>query len=228
MSRAPQVQTRGLPGPLPEGERILWQGGPRWWPLAQRAFHVRTVAVYCATLLVLRGAFTLLRGQSWPDALLAVLWCLPLALAAVGIFSFLAWLYARATLFTVTSRRVVMRYGVALPMSLNLPHRMIASAALKTHADGSGDIALALTGRDRIAFIHLWPFARPWRVARPEPLLRAIPDAAKVAGILAGALTETLPAQPAPLQPAVTAEPVAEAAEQGTDTERRLPEAAAA
>jgi hypothetical protein len=34
----------------------------------------------------------------------------------------------------------------------------------------------------------LWPHARPWYFSPPQPMLRAIPDAAKVAGILASAL----------------------------------------
>ena len=37
---------RGLPGPLPEGETILWQGAPDWRVLAVQAFHVRAVAIY--------------------------------------------------------------------------------------------------------------------------------------------------------------------------------------
>jgi hypothetical protein len=31
----------------------------------------------------------------------------------------------------------------------------------------------------RIAYLHLWPHARPWQLKRPQPLLRALPDAAR-------------------------------------------------
>ena len=197
---------RGLPESLPEGERLLWQGAPRWDAMARRAFHVRTVAIYCATLLVLRGVAQLMGGQSWLEAVIAVLWCVPLALAPVGILTLLAWLYARTTVFTITSHRVVMHYGIALPVTLNIPFRTIASAALRTHADGTGDLALELTGTDRIAFVHLWPFGRAWRVSRTQPLLRAVRDPAGVAEILARALDETLPAEPAhAAQPSVAA-----------------------
>ncbi|MFY8152534.1 MAG: PH domain-containing protein, partial [Hyphomicrobiales bacterium] len=32
-----------------------------------------------------------------------------------------------------------------------------------------------------------WPHARPWRLARPEPTLRAIPDVERVAALQADA-----------------------------------------
>jgi len=37
----------------------------------------------------------------------------------------------------------------------------------------------------------LWPHARPWRLKAPEPALRCIPEAGRVADMLAGALRET-------------------------------------
>ena len=41
----------GLPEELPEGERILWRGGPDWKSLAMHVFHVRAVAIYFALIL---------------------------------------------------------------------------------------------------------------------------------------------------------------------------------
>jgi hypothetical protein len=29
----------------------------------------------------------------------------------------------------------------------------------------------------RIAYLHLWPHARPWKLAAPQPMLRCLPDA---------------------------------------------------
>ena len=37
---------RGLPGLLPAGEEILWQGAPAWQSLARSAFRTRLVAGY--------------------------------------------------------------------------------------------------------------------------------------------------------------------------------------
>jgi hypothetical protein len=179
---------RGLPGHLPAGERILWQGAPRTASLARRAFHLRKLALYCALLLAWRIASGLSDGAALATIATSALWLVPFALAALGLPLLLAWLYARTTVYTITTHRIVMRYGVALPMSLNLPFRLIAAAGLRTHADGTGEIALALAGPDRIAWLHLWPNVRPWRLARPEPMLRAIPDAAAVAELLTDAL----------------------------------------
>jgi hypothetical protein len=189
---------RGLPAPLPPGERLLWQGAPRWGALARRAFHVRKLAIYCAVLLAWRVVADLSDGQSPASAALGALWLTPLVLGAVGIPALLAWLFSRTTVYTITSRRVVLRSGVALPMTLNIPFRLVGSAALKTYRDGTGDIPLALAGPDRIGYLHLWPNVRPWRVARAEPMLRAVPDAARVAGILAQALAAA--AEPAPAE----------------------------
>lgn len=178
----------GLPAPLPEGERLLWQGRPSWRGLRRRAFHVRKIAAYCGLLLLWHVAASLHDGAGAPAIMASLAWMAPLGLAGIALPSFLAWLYARTTIYSITTRRVVIHAGVAMPMTINVPFRAIGSAALKTYADGSGDIPLALAGKDRIAFLHLWPNVRPWRVTRPEPMLRAVPDAGRVAGILTGAL----------------------------------------
>ena len=90
-------------------------------------------------------------------------------------------------MYSITDKRVVMRIGIVLGLSFNLPLRSIANAGLRTGRGGVGDIPLALHEGDVIAYLHLWPHARPWRVARPEPMLRCVPDAAAVAGLLAQA-----------------------------------------
>ena len=198
----------GLPEPLPAGERILWQGSPDWRMLARRAFHVRKLVVYFAVILAIRSATVWSSGGSVADAILAALWLAPLAGAAIGMAAFMAWLSARTTVYTITDKRVVMRVGIVLSLTFNLPYRRIANAALRVDGKhATGDIPLVLAGSDRIAYLHLWPHARPWRVAKPEPMLRSVPDAARVAGILAEAWKR---ATRADSQPAPTAMPVAE------------------
>ena len=44
----------GLPGPLPDGETLLWRGAPDWRVLARDTLHVRAMAVYFA--LIAAGA----------------------------------------------------------------------------------------------------------------------------------------------------------------------------
>lgn len=189
MTADPAGALRGLPAPLPPGERVLWQGSPRWGALARRVFHLRKLALYCAVLALWRVASELAGGAAPAAAARSVLALAPFAALALGLPALLAWLYSRSTVYTVTDRRVLMRYGVALPMTLNIPHRVVAGAALKRHADGTGDLPLALAGESRIGWLHLWPNARPWRLARPEPMLRGVPEPERVAAILARALT---------------------------------------
>ena len=85
-----------------------------------------------------------------------------------------------------------MRVGVALPVVVNLPFDLVAAAALRLNHDGTGDIPLTLTGAQRLAYAVLWPHVRPGRVRQPEPMLRAVPDAARVADLLSEALGAAL------------------------------------
>lgn len=178
----------GLPEALPPGERILWQGSPAWWSLARHAFHAAKIAIYCAIMVAWRVISDLVDGMAISDAVVGGLWLLPLAALAIGLPTFFGWLYARTTLYTVTNRRVVIRSGVAIPTAFNLPFKVIGAAAMRRYRDGTGDLPLALAGSDRIAYLHLWPNARPWRLARPEPMLRSVPDVARVAETLGQAL----------------------------------------
>jgi len=182
---------RGLPEALPKDEHLLWQGAPDWRRLAFEALHVRKLAIYFAVLLVWRAAVVVSDGGSALQAAVAVLWVLPLALLALGTLTLLAWLTGRNSVYTVTDRRVVMRIGIVLTMTLNLPHRQIDGAALHAGRDGHGDIALQLAPGVRIGYVHLWPHARPWQVRWPQPMLRAVPQAAQVAALLADALRAT-------------------------------------
>ncbi len=197
----------GLPEALPVGERLLWQGAPDWKTLAREAMHVRLLAGYFGVLLVWRVVSAVADGSSVVQALSSAAWLLPLALLALGMLSLLAWLTSRSSVYTVTDRRVVMRIGIVLTITFNLPFRAIDAAGLRSNADGTGDIVLSLAGtHDRIAYVHLWPHVRPWRVKRTEPMLRAVPNASAVARLLAQAMAATVPSTVvAPLTAAVPA-----------------------
>lgn len=178
---------RGLPEELPAGEQVLWQGSPDWKLLARRAFHLRKLVLYFAALVVLR--LVVMAGGTATAGAMAVsaLWMLLLGATAIGLLAVVAWLSARGAVYTITSQRVVMRVGIVLTLSFNIPFKRIAAAGLHLEAEGAGDIPLTLSGEDRIAWLHLWPHARPWRLARPEPMLRCVPQAAEVAQVLATA-----------------------------------------
>jgi len=202
----------GLPEPLPPGERLLWQGSPDWRVMAREALHTRMLSVYFAVLLAWRGATVLSNGGSWFDAGQAVLWLLPLAVLAIGVLSLMAWLIARTSVYTITDKRVVMRIGVVLTITFNLPHSQIESAGLRTNTDGSGDVTLLLNDADRIAYVHLWPHARPWHLKRSQPMLRALPQARAVASILSAALAESAGVAPTALRAVVVPPKPAQAA----------------
>jgi hypothetical protein len=187
----------GLPEDLPPGEEILWQGAPRWQSLARRAFHTRKVLGYFLLLWLLHLGWELQGGGSLHNTLgNALILAIPAALT-FGILVLLARAMARSTLYTITNRRVVLRFGVALPMVINLPFSKITSASLRDHGDGTGDIPLIVTAPKPVPYFALWPHARPWYFAPAQPMLRTIPDAAAVAQILAAALSDWAQQTPA-------------------------------
>jgi Bacterial PH domain len=197
----------GLPEALPAGERILWQGAPDARALALRAFHLRKLAIYFALLLLWRGAIALGDGASAWQALRSVAVLTPLALLALGLVGLLAWLSARTTCYTLTNHRVVMRIGIVLTVAFNLPLKRLAAADLREAPLGCGDIALALSGRDRIAWLHLWPHARPWHLRQPQPMLRCVPEGARVARLIAQAWSAETGHEPTPVAAAPIATP---------------------
>lgn len=183
---------RGLPGPLPAGERLLWQGTPRFAALLRRPFHLRAVAVYFALLMLWSGFSRLHDGATAAVAAKAALWLALLGLAALALLALLAWLIARSTVYSITNRRVLLHFGVALEMTLNLPLSDIEAVAVGKRADGSGDLLLTLPRTPRLGYLVLWPHVRPWHFTLTQPLLRGLADAAEAGAILAEAVAATL------------------------------------
>jgi hypothetical protein len=195
----------GLPERLPAGEHILWQGSPDFRTVALRVFHLRKAAIYFAVLLLLRAGFAMSDGGTLLDGLVSLAWPLPLALTALASLSALAWMTARTTVYTLTDKRVVLRIGIVLTLTFNIPLRTLRSAALSSGAGRTGDIVMQLAGPDHIAFLHLWPHVRPWRLARPEPMLRAVADAPQVAALLSQAWSQVTGAAAQPAAASVAA-----------------------
>jgi hypothetical protein len=171
----------GLPERLPAGEHILWQGSPDFVTLARRVFHIRKLTLYFSLLMAYMVVSALMQGASLLLALASLKWLGPLAVVGLGSIALLAWLTARTTVYTLTDKRVVMRVGIVLTVTFNLPLKSLSAAALRRYGNGFGDITLTLAGSDRIAWLQLWPSVRPWRITRPEPTLRGVADAEAVA-----------------------------------------------
>lgn len=182
---------RGLPEALPADEHIIWQGAPDVHALAREAFKVRWVASYFAILALWRV------GVSSAD--------LPLGIAATHAVPFivigtlacailygLAYVQSRATVYTLTNKRVAMRIGASLTMTLNLPYVCIDNADLDLRKSGTGTLAFDLQGDTRLSMILTWPHTRPWHTSRTQPALRCIKDAQNVAAMFAEAAEQRL------------------------------------
>lgn len=177
---------RGLPEALPEGEHILWQGSPAPLRLARESLGLYWVAGYFGVLAVWRVGVSSTQyplpqalGHAVPFVMIGLIACLLI----LGI----ATIQAKSAVYTLTNKRVAMRIGAALSMTLNLPYVCIGTAALTTRRDGTGTIAFELIGDTRLSYLMTWPHIRPWYMARTQPALRCIPDAAQVARIFAEA-----------------------------------------
>lgn len=193
---------QGLPEPLPGGERVLWRGKPRFARLVLSGFHARKLALYFGLLLAAHLIVQLQGGAGLAEGIAGLTGYGLLAAAVVGLIALYAWLVVRSTLYTVTSRRIVIRGGVALPITINLPYTAIASADLRCFDDGSGDIALTTTGAQRASYLLLWPHLKMRRLLRVQPMLRALADAEQAAAVLGQALAAYVRAEEAARQAA--------------------------
>lgn len=185
---------KGLPERPPEHERILWQGRPDTWALARDAYKINWITGYFVVIIGWRASV----GAADAGAAGAFAFGLPYAIlwvAAMAIVLLLAAVAARSTVYTITTARVAMRIGAALTVTLNLPFRQIANADLSLKKGGTGTIALETMGETKFSYLILWPHCRPGHVHITKPALRCIPEAAKIAKILAEA-AETRVSQP--------------------------------
>ncbi|NNK79228.1 MAG: PH domain-containing protein [Litoreibacter sp.] len=174
----------GLPELPPEGEKILWQGKPNWWALAKESLSLKWIMGY----FVLLGAWRSVMLAETRDLVTSIAGALPfliLGLIACSILVLIAIVQARTTVYTITNRRVAMRIGAALTVTLNLPFRWIGSVDLDLRPSGTGTIALDLIDEGtRLSYLTCWPHVRPWKMNPVQPALRCIGDAEHVANIL--------------------------------------------
>ncbi len=180
----------GLPETLPKGETLLWQGTPEPLAFTVEVMRLRLAAVLVAMLVLWRTSAGVHDGNSAGAVMVVAGGTLLGGLIALGLLAVSGWLMARGTIYSITSQRLVIRHGVAMPMAINIPFSKIAGAAAAQGFGGSTTLALSLLPGARSSLIALWPHARPWRLRRPEPSLRAIADGERVASLLAAALAQ--------------------------------------
>ena len=163
--------------PQPD-ERLLWRGRPKVSLLARGAFRTYWVAFYFAVLV----GVCIATDRPGTAAIMA-----GAGAVTIAILYFLAWLSARSTLYILTDVRVIMRIGMAIETRINVPLKQVKAAHLRDSGKGFGDIALELNGDRLLGVVLLWPHLRPWHINHPQPMLRAIPEVARVAQLMADA-----------------------------------------
>jgi len=175
---------QGLPSTLTEVETIVWQGTPDWKQLAVHAFHVRKIASYFAMMVGIQLIHLWGDGLAGRELIVPIVVSSSLALLALALLTTCAWFAGKSSLYTFTNKRIVMRIGIVLTLTFNLPYRRIAGASAKDFADGCQDIALELYPEDRIGWAHLWPHQKAWHVKHPQPTLRCVPNGKEVSEML--------------------------------------------
>jgi len=188
-----RARIRGVNEALPAGERILWEGAPDAGALARHLFFVRPIAVYLSVMVLWWVAVNF--SQAGTTSFWVTL-ATQLLLSGGVVVS--AWLFARAiargTTYAITDRRLVLNFGVIFPMTINLPLRYVEAAAARQFSDKTGQIAVQLRSKEKLAWIVLFPHVRTWKFNNPEPLLRGLTDPHKVGEILRDAVLNVPPA----------------------------------
>jgi hypothetical protein len=202
----------GVSTPLPLGERVRWRGAPDRRALALRVFHARKIALYFGLLIAWRAAAGADQHPWMTYFLAGAVPLVVLGTLCVGCSLLLARLTERATVYAVTDRRVVLRIGLVLQSTINIPFRQIQAASVKLDPDGTGDIALRLGDQDRLAYLMLWPHARAWHLSHPQPTLRCVPNAAEVGELLRRGVVAVTDPPPVAADGVPPAEPPAEMA----------------
>jgi hypothetical protein len=189
---------RALSEPLPTGERMLWQGKPSPRAFLRQIFHPQIIVAYVGLLLgwcLVTGA----QSGHLGDAAIASLRFGGLSVIAMALFAGLAWGLARSSTYSITTARVVIEYGLALPKSVSIPFASVDAAAVRETGRQADDLVLTLRRGQRVPYLLVWPHVRPGSLLRAEPMLRALSDAPAAAQILSRALASSAGMAPASL-----------------------------
>lgn len=182
-----RVRIRGVQEALPPGERVLWEGAPDARALARHLFFLRPLSAYLGLMMLWWAAAN--RSQIGTSTFWATLGVQ--ALLSGGVIGAAWWLsrsIARGTTYAITDRRLVMKFGIIFPLTINVPLHLVQGASARQYADRTGQIAVQLNGKESLAWIVLFPHVRPWRFKNPEPLLRGLTDPTRVGEILRNAV----------------------------------------
>ena len=144
------------------------------------AFHVRKITFYFAFMVFLQCVHLVDTDTAWLDMAKQLGTSICLASIALGLLTWSAYLSSKATIYTLTNKRIVMRIGIVLSLTFNVPLRKIVASDLLILKNQVGNIALGISSDSPIGWLNLWPHVRAWRINAPQPTLRCVPQAERV------------------------------------------------
>jgi hypothetical protein len=180
----------GLPDYLPEGETMVWQGRPTVAAMARRVFFIPHLALYFGLLIAGHTVYRLMEGVSGVQVMGTFVWQAGLAATVLVLLAWLARSYAASVVYTLTSERLVIRSGVALPMMVNIPIEQITAADMRVYRDGTGDIVLTPVADRKLHWILLWPNVSAWYTRPIRPLIRGLADPHRAADAFAAVASQ--------------------------------------
>ena len=180
----------GLPDYLPEGETMVWQGRPTVAAMARRVFFIPHLALYFGLLIAGHSVYRLMEGVSAAQIMGTFVWQAGLAATVLVLLAWLARSYAASVMYTLTSERLVIRSGVALPMMVNIPIEQITAADMRVYRDGTGDIVLTPVADRKLHWVLLWPNVSAWYSRPIRPLLRGLAEPHRAADAFAAVASQ--------------------------------------
>ena len=180
----------GLPDYLPEGETMVWRGRPTVAAMARRVFFIPHLALYFGLLIAGHTVYRLMEGVSGVQVMGTFVWQAGLAATVLVLLAWLARSYAASVVYTLTSERLVIRSGVALPMMVNIPIEQITAADMRVYRDGTGDIVLTPVADRKLHWVLLWPNVSAWYSRPIRPLLRGLAEPHRAADAFAAVASQ--------------------------------------
>ena len=180
----------GLPDYLPEGETMVWRGRPTVAAMARRVLFIPHLALYFGLLIAGHTVYRLMEGVSGVQVMGTFVWQAGLAATVLVLLAWLARSYAASVMYTLTSERLVIRSGVALPMMVNIPIEQITAADMRVYRDGTGDIVLTPVADRKLHWVLLWPNVSAWYSRPIRPLLRGLAEPHRAADAFAAVASQ--------------------------------------
>ena len=169
---------------------MVWQGRPTVAAMARRVFFIPHLALYFGLLIAGHTVYRLMEGVSAAQVLGTFVWQAGLAATVLVLLAWLARSYAASVMYTLTSERLVIRSGVALPMMVNIPIEQITAADMRVYRDGTGDIVLTPVADRKLHWVLLWPNVSAWYSRPIRPLLRGLAEPHRAADAFAAVASQ--------------------------------------